>query len=474
MITQPLSFVDIETTGSSANGDRIIEIGILRVENGKVVNTLKTLLNPHSYVPLFIQDMTGIRQSELKEAPSFQDMMQEIYEILEGSIFVAHNARFDYGFIRNEFKRHGYTYTAKVLCTVKLSRMLFPMHQRHNLDTIINRFGLVCESRHRAYDDAKVLWDFVQKIENEYPTLPLQTTIDHLIREPSLPRHIESEQIDFLEEIPGVYLFYGNDSDLPLYIGKSRSLRNRILSHFSGDNTSTTEMVISQQVQRIDTRTTAGELGALILEAQLIKEMKPMYNRRLRSLERLTIVKESTNKDGYKTVTMHEVDDVPFMVLEEIVHIAKSKAQAKQFLEHACKEQGLCKKLLGIEKTKSCCFDYKLGKCKGACLEEEPVDLYNARFALAFEGSRIPKWPYPGPILVTETDQNRQLTEVFLFDKWCCLAKLDEADVQNLDQTSYEYEFDLDTYKILKRFLQKKMVKVSQLSKQQTSESISY
>jgi hypothetical protein len=102
------------------------------------------------------------------------------------------------------------------------------------------------------------------------------------------------------------------------------------------------------------------------------------------------------------------------------------------------------------------------------------VDLYNARFALAFEGSRIPKWPYPGPILVTETDQNRQLTEVFLFDKWCCLAKLDEADVQNLDQTSYEYEFDLDTYKILKRFLQKKMVKVSQLSKQQTSESISY
>lgn len=463
MFTQPLSFVDIETTGSSANGDRIIEIGILRVENGKVVSTLKTLLNPHSYVPLFIQDMTGIRQSDLREAPSFQEKMQDIYELLEGSIFVAHNARFDYGFIRNEFKRHGYTFSAKVLCTVKLSRILFPQHQRHNLDSIIHRHGLSIENRHRAYDDAKVLWDFIQKIETEHPQLPLIDTINHLIREPSLPRHIYAEQIDFLEEIPGVYLFYGNDSDLPLYIGKSRSLRNRILSHFSGDNTSTTEMVISQQVQRIDTLTTAGELGALILEAKLIKEKKPLYNRRLRSLERLTIVKESKNKDGYRVTTLQEVDTIPVMELEEIIHIAKSKSQAKQFLEHAAKEQSLCKKLLGIEKTKTCCFDYKLGKCNGACLGEEKPELYNARFELAFAESRIPDWQFDGPILVTETDPERQLTEVFLFDKWCCLAKLDEADVNDLDETSYEYEFDLDTYKILKRFLQKKMVKVTQL-----------
>ena len=463
MYPQPLSFVDIETTGSSANGDRIIEIGILRIENNQLVRSLKTLLNPNSHVPLFIQEMTGIKQSELKNAPTFSEMMQEIYEILEGSIFVAHNARFDYGFIRNEFKRHGYTYTAKVLCTVKLSRMLFPQHQRHNLDSIVNRFDLAIENRHRAYDDAKVLWDFMQKIENEYPQLPLLDTVNHLIKEPSLPRHIHADEIDHLEEIPGVYMFYGNDSDLPLYIGKSRSLRNRILSHFSGDNTSTTEMIISQQVQRIDTITTAGELGALILEAQLIKEKKPMYNRRLRSLERLTMVKEILNADGYKTVVLKEVDEIPVEDLEEIIHVAKSKAQARQFLEGMAKEHGLCKKLLGIEKTKTCCFDYKLGKCKGACLGEEKPELYNARLALAFAETRIPQWPYKGPILVTEHSEDRNLTEVFLFDKWCCLAKLDEADLNDLDESSYQYVFDLDTYKILKRFLQKKMVKVKTL-----------
>lgn len=460
----PLAFVDIETTGSTASGDRIIEIGVLRVENGEVKQVLNTLINPNTYLEPFISDMTGIKPEELKKAPTFREKMEDIYEILDGCIFVAHNARFDYGFIRNEFKRHGYTYTANVLCTVKLSRMLFPEHMKHNLDVIMERFELVCEDRHRAYGDAKVVWDFIQKIASDYTHLPLFDTINHLIREPSLPRHLQYEQIDHLDEIPGVYIFY-DASNHPLYIGKSKSLRNRILSHFSGDSSSPTEMIISQQVQRIETIPTAGELGALILEAQLIKEKKPMYNRKLRGLEKMTLMKQTKNEQGYYSVVLKEVDTIDVNDLQGVLHISKSKQASKNLLNNLCKEHGLCKKIMGLEKTNTTCFNYKIGKCDGACAGIEDVESYNAKFEKVFENLRVPEWPYRGPIMVTEKDKNREITEVFLFNNWCCLAKLNEHDVNKLSESSFIHEFDYDTYKILKLFLRKNMIHIQPLKK---------
>ncbi len=455
----PLAFVDIETTGSSPVGDRIIEIGILRVENNELIRSYQTLLNPQTHVPPFISDMTGINNHELQKAPTFREAMEEIYEILEGCVFVAHNARFDYGFLRNEFKRHRYTYTANVVCSVKLSRMLFPEHHHHNLDAIVDRFCIECENRHRAYDDAKVIWDFIQKIATEHSHLPLEETLRHLMKEPALPRYLHHEAIDELDEIPGVYIFY-DESENPLYIGKSRSLRNRILSHFSGDSTSTTEMVISQQVRRIETIPTAGEIGALILEAQLIKEKRPMYNRRLRGMEKMTVVKQATDKKGYLTVKLVEQDSISVDELPDILHVAKSKTAAKGVLQTICKDHGLCKQVMGVEKGQGTCFDYKLGKCNGACDGKEKPQIYNAKFLAAFEPLRIPKWPYKGPVLVRERDRERNVTDIFLFDNWCCLAKLTEHDIHDIPETRYEYMFDLDTYKILKKFIKKGQVKV--------------
>ncbi len=459
----PLAFVDIETTGSSPNGDRIIEIGILRVENNEVVRTYQTLLNPQDHVPPFILDMTGIDPTDLKKAPTFREAMEDIYEILEGCVFVAHNARFDYGFLRNEFKRNRYTYTANVVCSVKLSRMLFPEHHLHNLDAIIDRFCIECENRHRAFDDAKVIWDFMQKIATKHSHLPLEETIRHLMKDPSLPRYLQHSDIDDLDEIPGVYIFY-DESENPLYIGKSRSLRNRILSHFSGDNTSTTEMIVSQQVRRIETITTAGEIGALILEAQLIKEKQPMYNRRLRGMEKMTVVKQITDKMGYLTAQLVEQDSIDSEELPFILHVAKSKTAAKGVLQNICKEHGLCKRIMGLDKGHGSCFDYKLGKCNGACDDKEKPKTYNAKFLAAFEPLRVPEWPYKGRVLIRERDNERNVTDIFLFDNWCCLAKLTEHDIHDIPETHYEYIFDLDTYKILKRFIKKGQIKVIPLN----------
>lgn len=180
MFPDKLAFVDLETTGSSSNHDRIMEIGILRVENNQLVDTYTTLVNPETYVSPFIEQMTGISQEQLLKAPTFEDIKNIVLERLSDCVFVAHNVRFDYGFLRNEFKRYNISYTAKHFCTAKLSSILYPQYRRHNLDEIINRFGFSCERRHRAFDDAKVLWDYYRTMRELIPHEKLTSTIKNL------------------------------------------------------------------------------------------------------------------------------------------------------------------------------------------------------------------------------------------------------------------------------------------------------
>lgn len=160
MLPQKIAFVDIETTGTSLRSDRIIEIGVLRVENNQVIDTYRSLVNPETYVPAEIEGLTGIRQEDLENAPTFPTIKKDLLNILGDCIFAAHNVRFDYGFVRSELKREGVAYRAKNLCTVKLSRSLFPRFKRHSLDAVMERCGISCENRHRAFDDAQVIWEF--------------------------------------------------------------------------------------------------------------------------------------------------------------------------------------------------------------------------------------------------------------------------------------------------------------------------
>src|SRR5438445_552997 len=154
MLPAKIAFVDIETTGARSFYDRIIEIGILRVENNELVRTFHSLLNPQAYVPKEIELLTGIRAEDVETAPTFRQVKDQILEALEDCIFVAHNVRFDYGFLRNEFKREEISFSAKHFCTVRLSRLLYPRYKKHNLDSLIERLQIPCENRHRALDDA--------------------------------------------------------------------------------------------------------------------------------------------------------------------------------------------------------------------------------------------------------------------------------------------------------------------------------
>lgn len=157
-----LAIIDVETSGTSAYNSRIIEVGILRIENGVCVKTFKTCVNPGHEVPLWILGLTGITQAELDQAPLFEDVIDTVARLLDGAIFVAHNVAFDYGFIQAEFARHGRSFTSARLCTVRLSRILSPRARGHSLSVVIDRHGFACESRHRAYDDAHVLWQLIE------------------------------------------------------------------------------------------------------------------------------------------------------------------------------------------------------------------------------------------------------------------------------------------------------------------------
>ena len=182
MLPKKLAFVDIETTGLSPGYNRIIEIGILRVEDNAVISTYQTLINPGCAIPSIITSITGISSSDVRNAPAFSAVHEEILEILDDTIFVAHNAQFDYGFIRNEFALLGKIYSAKKCCTVRLARRLFPGLRRYNLDTIISHFGIPYSDRHRALGDATVLWKFYQKLQQDVPLLALYTAIEASLR----------------------------------------------------------------------------------------------------------------------------------------------------------------------------------------------------------------------------------------------------------------------------------------------------
>ena len=345
-----LAFVDIETTGSHFERDRITEIGIKTLASNQI-QVWEQLINPQTFIPQNIQRLTGISPQMVENQPSFDQIARELKQELEGKIFIAHNARFDYGFIKASFKRIGIDFRPKVLCTVKLSRLLFPDQPRHNLDTIIHAHDLQVSARHRALGDADLLLQFWRVCESKFGKAKLNEVMNQLIGNPSLPPNIDKALIDSIPEGPGCYIFYG-DNKIPLYIGKSISLRSRVMGHFQGALTQRKEMKLSLQVRDIDWIETSGELGALILESQLIKERMPSMNIKLRRSKDLcgwSLVEDESGVLVPTLVTHHQL--VPGLQ-DNLYGLFYSKREAHSYLKAIAKKYHLCEALLGLEKRR--------------------------------------------------------------------------------------------------------------------------
>ncbi|MDX1455158.1 MAG: exonuclease domain-containing protein [Gammaproteobacteria bacterium] len=474
MLDRPLAFVDLETTGTNPVHDRIIEIGILLVDADGSRQEWSSLVDPGTGIPPFIESLTGISPDMVKSAPSFGDIADEVQDLLGDRLFVAHNARFDYSFLRNEFQRRGVRFHRQPLCTVKLSRKLFPAQSRHNLDAVVRAHGLPRPTeRHRALDDARVLADFLEHCCTTLEREHVDAAIAQLLKRTSIPKQLDEAEVNRLPEAPGVYRFYDDKGTL-LYIGKSVNIRSRVLSHFSSDHSSGKEMTLAQQVRHIGFTETAGELGALLLESREIKEQLPIMNRRQRRHDKLFALHMDDDPAARPMVEIITLSPDAFSMEGLLFGPYRSRRALENDLHALATEHGFCPRLLGLEKASARergrpCFARQLKRCRGAC-EGAETDLQHwLRLQEALESWRFARWPFDGAIGIRETAADGR-KELHLLDNWCWLESI-SADGLGDDPAGTQAElfgpdglpealarrregsFDLDTYKILKRYL---------------------
>ena len=452
MLPSKLAIVDLETTGITATGDRITEIGIVRVENGVVVEEWQSLINPQCSIPAEIQALTGISNAMVADAPTFAQLAREILARLDGCVFVAHNARFDYGFIKNAFRRIEIPFTADVLCTVRLSRRLYPEYPSHSLDALIARHRLDANDRHRALGDARITWQALDAMCCGNSAETVTAAVKALLKMPSLPPQLSPGALDELPEGPGVYLFYGVNA-LPIYVGKSINLRDRVRSHFSSDYRSANDQRLSTEITRIEIEETAGELGALLREAQLVKSALPLRNHRLRKNRQIVFIRLTDLNQPPEMVPFIEFDPGsaagmygPF----------PARPRAKALLQSLAADFSLCWKALGVQRTEGACFARQLHRCRGACVGAESMMQHNLRLLDALSEHRFPAWPFAGPIAIKEKHPDHGWERLYLVDRWCHLGTaVDEEDLWSLRESRHAngYEFDADIYKVLRKYL---------------------
>ena len=446
MFAPAIAFVDLETTGMAAGADRVTEVGIVRIDEGAQVSEWSSLVNPECSIPAAIQALTGISNAMVAAAPTFRQIADDVAAQVQGAVFVAHNARFDYGFLKHEFARLGRSFTAKVLCTVKLSRRLYPETGPHNLDALIARHSLAAADRHRALGDARILWQFVQALYRDKAETEIDAAVGRILKGPSLPPQLPADALDTIPEAPGVYRFYGLNA-LPLYVGKSVNLRARIAAHFSADYRSASDLRLSAEITRIEIEETAGELGALLRESQLVKTLLPAYNQRLRRRAEMVALSVAAEPEAPDYVRS---DVIEADALENLYGPFASRRQAREALRAVAAEAALCWTALGLERRSGPCFARQLRKCAGACVGAEPPAAHHARLREALARYALKPWPYAGTIGALESSLIGERIELQVFRDWCWLGTArEESDLYAILETPPRAAFDLDIYRLL-------------------------
>lgn len=462
MPDQTFAYIDLETTGGSAQRDRIIEVGLILIKNGKEIDRYSQLVNPQQPVSEFIQNYTHISNEMLQDQPLFADIAETLKEKLQDCVFVAHNARFDYSFVKNEFLRLGIGFSSAVLCTVKLSRKLYPEFHKHNLDALIERHDLHCEERHRAMGDVLATWQFVQSAAKDLGQERIDLAITECIKRIAMPPHLPDDILDQIPQLPGVYRFY-DENDQLLYLGKNKNLYQRIQSHFGTDNHSPKAQHLSQQCHRLEWTETAGELGAVLLEQQQQLKLGPVGINAKVNKPYVSYFSRANNQ-GY--VSLHQVDQIDPLKFKQYFGLFASVRQGNKALTQIASRYDLCPGLLGLETYDKQCSQYAAGYCKGACCGAEDPLLYNLRQLQALSSLQLKPWPWQGPILVQEKNSFSGLQESHLINYWTHLHTWVENgchdDISHIENELNDYlnqqidwtdVFNLDNYRLFNKML---------------------
>ena len=364
------TIVDIETTGGKYNEEGITEIAIYKYDGHEIVDQFISLINPEREIQPFVVNLTGINSNMLRNAPKFYEIAKRIIEITEDTILVAHNAKFDYRILRTEFKRLGYDFSRKTLCTVELSKDLIPDQKSYSLGKLTRALGIPVGDRHRASGDALATVKLFKML--------LDKDVNKKIIQESIrlePKYqMEPRLLDIIENLPsitGVYYMHKSDGKI-IYIGKSKNIRKRINQHFTSDNPKSKR--IQLQVATVTYEETGSELVALLKESEEIKQNKPIFNRALRRTVFTHGLFSFEDERGYLNLKVAKINGK-----EKPITTFSNLQSAKSFIIKITDEHNLCQKLTGVYQTKSNCFNYTIKQCFGACIEDETPEDYNIR-----------------------------------------------------------------------------------------------
>lgn len=379
------AIVDLETTGGRASRNRVTEIGIVIYDGEKVTETYQTLVNPETYIPTNIIRLTGITDEMVAGAPKFFEVAKRVVELTDNRIFVAHNSRFDYDFLREEFRRLGYTFSQKQLCTVRLTRKIFPGLQSYSLGNLTRHFGIRLDNHHRALADATATTELLRRcLSGPDSASEVRAFVNRGITETRLPKHLKLRQIEDLPEECGVYYFHDLNNKV-VYVGKSKNIRSRVAQHFN-DRTAKGRK-IAECVADITYELTGSELVALLHESEEIKRLQPPINRALRRTKFDWAIVSRIDNKGYRTFEIVR-NSARVRKDEDVINFSPSLSRAKGRVNYVRKQYELCGKLTGTSTGTTACFHFHLKQCRGACADRESAADYNDRADAARERLR--------------------------------------------------------------------------------------
>jgi len=371
--------VDIETTGGFASGNGITEISVLVHDGTAVIDRYETLVNPMQDIPEYIEALTGISNEMVQDAPVFEEVAARIYELLHDKVFVAHNVNFDFSFVRHQLSLSGYQLLCKKLCTVRLSRKLFPGHSSYSLGKLCKVLNIEINNRHRAGGDAAataVLLGMLLEADTEGI---IAQTLSKGSKEQALPPNLSRADIDRLPLSPGVYYFKDQKGKV-IYVGKAKSLKKRVCSHFTGNNTSKQRQNFLKDIYSVDFEVCGTELMAFILEAAEIKRLWPENNRAMKRFEHKYGLYVFEDQKGYLRLGIDK-----FKRFTPALYSFNTLLEGHTILKMLIREHLLCEKLCSIQRGRIACTAHAEGNCAGACAGKESAPAYNVRVKYAME-----------------------------------------------------------------------------------------
>jgi len=401
------AIVDIETTGGYADNHRITEIAIYHHDGIEITDHFYTLINPGRRIPQFITGLTGITAEMVSQAPTFEEVAEDILQLVEGRVFVAHNAHFDYSFLKKEFEQAGIAWQAKKLCTVRLSRKIIPGLRSYSLGSLAASLGITIVNRHRAGGDAEatahIFSCLLQRDKEGHIARSLKRNSGETILPPNLPK----EEFERLPAATGVYYFL-NARGQVIYVGKANNLKKRIAGHFTGDAREWNRAKIRNEIHHIRYELTGSELISLIVESQEIRRLWPKYNLAQKYKAEEWGIFSYEDQGGYQRFSVNRITRAAKPLIK-----FSSKGDAWNFLWEKVHAYELCPKLSGLQVKKGPCLSHQSGQCKGACAGVEKPARYNRRVTQAIRSV------VDNPASVVLVDKGRNETEksVVLIEK---------------------------------------------------------